>query len=224
MLGKTATVALPQVASPQPILPQSRSVVVCMCPMSTKLPRFSTVSRSLFNNIRIDLVNALIRYMSSSMSGVTKEDRIKVSADAWLESSTQISFDALPRIVDLDALPVLQKLGLIGVYWFVNHSDNNGALSCGQVYDLLFSLDVLRNEKLERAWPAHFHTDFVNMLQSCVDATVGFSFRLDEIDAPTPQQQQKQHVQLEAAAASISEQYEASTTHGRLQAESLWSL
>lgn len=126
------------------------------------------------------------------MSGVTKEDRIKVSADAWLESSTQISFDALPRIVDLDALPVLQKLGLIGVYWFVNHSDNNGALSCGQVYDLLFSLDVLRNEKLERAWPAHFHTDFVNMLQSCVDATVGFSFRLDEIDAPTPQQQHSQ--------------------------------
>lgn len=61
------------------------------------------------------------------------EEQTLLRVETWIDSPEQIAFDHMPFIQDTAEMSLLVSLGLLGVYWFVNHADTRGCLSCGQV-------------------------------------------------------------------------------------------
>lgn len=146
--------------------------------VGTIVPPLAIGTREQFNIIRIELVNAMNRFLESIR---------RPPLTSWIYSPTQLDFAQIPPVHNLDVIPMLSRHGLLGVYWLVNHDDTSGTLSCGQLYDLLCSLSVLQNSfGLENAWPLGFYAKLCKLLGDCMEASASLSFTLGEppLDGP----------------------------------------
>jgi hypothetical protein len=181
MLGGGGPAAAVMITTPPPppcvhLLPQVPGVV--------RVRPIVFGDRPKFNYIRVQMIRAAARYMETQ----SVEDQRLLQINGWLSTTItdQIVFDRLPVAHDTSVMSVLIRSGLVGVYWFVNHSDTRGLLSCGQVYDMLVSLDRLSGYGLDgQLWPPRLYDDLVSFLQACLDNSSGVVFDL-VVDEPTP--------------------------------------
>jgi hypothetical protein len=84
---------------------------------------------------------------------VTEEDA-KISKMRPSSGNSKIKKRRIfPEGIDYDSIagdprPWMYHLGLVGIFWFVNHSDHSGGYSAGQCIDIISSFDTL-SELLE---------------------------------------------------------------------------
>lgn len=153
-------------------LPPQQSHVF-LRPLSKTKPPLDVGSRASFNAVRIELIRAMQWYARPQTS----------PAEHWLHSSDQIAFEHLPHLTDAIVMSRLISDGFVGVYWFVNHADETGKLSCGQLYDLLCALQILE-EYLVKKWPHNLYRQLCDMLSECLEACCGLEFTLAAAPAP----------------------------------------
>lgn len=111
--GLIASTPLP----PQPQQPQPLLHIVQIRTLSQLAQQPGPVvmgSQESFNRMRIQFIEA------AGMHG-------------WLHSRDQIAWHVIPVCQDAEAMADLERRNLMGLYWFTNHADSKGSLSCGQV-------------------------------------------------------------------------------------------
>lgn len=92
----------------------------------------------------------------------------------------------MPHVTDVEAMNELNRHSLVGIYWLVNHHDNAGSLSRGQLYDLEIALHKLRSYL-----PDPFFEELRKFVATCVDQStiVHFGSEMPPPQPPSPQLQ-----------------------------------
>ena len=141
-------------------------------------------SQHEFNRLRVQLLLAA----AASLPRPSRLGRL-MSVD-WIDHDTGfIKWHLVTPVHDPLVITDLVSASLIGVYWLVNHADEAGLLSIGQVVDLLASLDYLVNRNiLQSHWPESIIEQTRDVATAALDAATPLAFTLCE--APPVRRQQ----------------------------------
>lgn len=116
------------------------------------------MSYSTLQKIRNEVIRATLIYIQSNIDIYKKYEEDEDSENcvkygAFFESKKIIErwfkeghdnplYNNIPGILDID-LQNLILIDLMGIYFFVNHSDCDGYFTVGQVYDIITSLTLI---------------------------------------------------------------------------------
>ena len=137
--------------------------------------------------MRIDLALSAHRYLQgkagpdSPVTRNTGEWTWHHPRDNW----SQLVFEAIPPVHEAQVVPELIHYGMMGVYWLCNHCDNEGMLSCGQIYDLMCSLVTLESY-IKPVWPRGIFGSVMSLLRACNERTSALYMSSREPSKPKP--------------------------------------
>jgi hypothetical protein len=194
----------PEWMAPPPPPPPPEHIVLTV-PGGGEQQRLLMGTREQFNVMRVELVRAMSAHVQACTHGQFSLQHWLVAFHGSNPPLFGIAFDALPPIYDTNTLPLLVRERLVGGYWFVNHVDNGGVLSPGQVVDLSLTLFRLgKDGYLKPAAMCPHDRTLLKRFRALLDYAVTESLPLEFCGQPptAPLPPQPEVVAAAAAAAA----------------------
>jgi hypothetical protein len=184
--------------SPQP-QPQPQLPTVIMYPLKSVAPLYGCLgNQKNFNDLRVHLVGATYYYLTALPQPPPLEFLNHVYC--WVtEDGRYLAYDRMPQLLDNNVMNELNRHGLIGIYWLVNHHDLRGSFSRGQIYDMEIALHKIKDHVSPEAAP--IVEQLRRFLDLCVDKSTPVYM---EPAPPLPQPRQPPPQPLQASPSSPS--------------------